>query len=223
MKKILIIEDDVAFASALAKVLSSHYEPIHAASGMEGIKIAINDRPDLILVDIHMPEMNGFSVCEALRAKPATRDIPIIILTGEAEPQSRVKGLDAGADDYISKPFHPAEFLSRIRARLRRWDAERKGMEEIIAGNLRFDPRSSQVWINGQLVTFTQVEIQVLRYFLDYPNELISRERMLGDIWPSSVVTHRTVDTHVAHLRKKLKDCSLKLKTVFRGGYKLEV
>jgi DNA-binding response OmpR family regulator len=222
MKKILIIEDDQFFAAALAKTISKHYEPVHAASGMDGIKIALNDHPDLILVDINMPEMNGFSVCEELRARPATRDIPIIILTGEAEPQSRVKGLDAGADDYISKPFHPQEFLARIRARLRRRDSERKGTEEIVAGNLRLDPKSSQVWVNEQVVGLTQVEIQVLRYFLDHPSELISRERLLGDLWPSSVVTPRTVDTHVAHLRKKLKDCSLKLKTVFRGGYILE-
>jgi DNA-binding response OmpR family regulator len=207
----------------LAKILSTHYEPLVATSGAEGLRSAQSDRPDLILVDINMPEMNGFKVCESLRAKPSTRDIPIIILTGEAEPQSRVKGLDSGADDYISKPFHPPEFLARVRARLRRREAERKGTEEILLGNLRLDPKSSQVFVNEKAVVFTQVELQVLRYFLDNPNELISRERLLGDIWPASVVTARTVDTHVSHLRKKLKDCSFRLKTVFRGGYMLEV
>ncbi|MDR3606448.1 MAG: response regulator transcription factor [Oligoflexia bacterium] len=223
MKKILIIEDDEAFAGALAKILSTQYLPSHAQSGMEGIKLALNDKPDLILIDINMPEMNGFSVCEELRGKPATRDIPIIILTGEAEPLSRVKGLDAGADDYVSKPFHAQELLARIRARLRRRALERKENAEYKIGNLRYDPKSSQVLVNDEVVPLTQVELQVLKYFFDYPNELISRERLLGDLWPASVVTHRTVDTHVAHLRKKLKDSTLKLKTVFRGGYILEI
>ena len=222
MKRILIIEDDQEFCQAVAKILSRHYQPIQANSGSDGIRLAMSEKPDLILIDLHMPEMDGFEVCQQLRAKPATREIPIIILTGENEPDSRVKGLDAGADDYVAKPFHSEELLARIRARLRRRESDAKGLEEIRVGNLRVEPRSSQAWVNEELVHLTQVEFQVLRYFLEYPNEMISRDRLLGDLWPDSVVTSRTVDTHVAHLRKKLRKFSCRLKTVFRGGYILE-
>src|SRR6185437_11526979 len=127
MKRVLIIEDDLEFCEAVAKTLASHYQALVAHSGAEGLKIAMKEKPDLILIDLQMPEMDGFEVCEQLRTKPATREIPIIILTGENAPNSRVKGLDSGADDYVSKPFHPQELLARIRARLRRRQSEIEG------------------------------------------------------------------------------------------------
>lgn len=223
MKKVLIIEDDRDFCSAIAQSLSVAYQPVQANSGAEGVRLALHEKPDLVLLDLQMPEMDGIRVCEELRGKPATRDIPIIILSGEGQLDSRVKGLDAGADDYVSKPVHSSELFARIRARLRRRESERRTSDEIVIGNLRLNPRSSQVWVADQLVRLTQVELQVLKYFLEYPNELISRERLLGDLWPDSIVTNRTVDTHVAHLRKKLKGFDQKLRTVFRGGYLLEV
>jgi DNA-binding response OmpR family regulator len=222
MKRVLVIEDDTDFCEAVVRTLSPYYQPFKAYTGQDGLKIATAERPDLILIDLHLPEMTGFEVCEQLRSKPGTRDIPIIILTGESEPDSRVKGLDAGADDYVSKPFHSEELLARIRARLRRREADIKGQEDIQLGNLRYEARSSQVWVGDEQIYLTQVELQVLKYFLEYPDEMISRERLLGDLWPDSVVTSRTVDTHVAHLRKKLKNFSCNLKTVFRGGYILK-
>jgi two-component system phosphate regulon response regulator PhoB len=222
MKRVLVIEDDPDFCEAVVRTLTPYYQPLKAHTGQEGLKVATAEKPDLVLIDLHLPEMSGFEVCEQLRSRPGTRDIPIIILTGESEPDSRVKGLDAGADDYVSKPFHAQELLARIRARLRRREADAKGQEDIQLGNLRYEARSSQVWVEEEPIYLTQVELQMLRYFLEYPDEMISRERLLGDLWPDSVVTSRTVDTHVAHLRKKLKKFSCNLKTVFRGGYILK-
>ena len=206
MKKVLIIEDDRDFSEVVSKTLSSQYQTLQALSGPEGLRLATNEKPDLILIDLQMPEMDGFTVCEELRSRPMTREIPIIILTGENQPDSRVRGLDAGADDYVSKPFHTQELLARIRARLRRRESNQKITTEIQVGNLRMEPLSSQVWVGEVQIHLTQVELQVLKYFLEYPNEMISRERLLGDLWPDSIVTSRTVDTHVAHCARSCMD-----------------
>lgn len=222
MKRVLIIEDDPEFLRSVSELLSKNFQPISVSSSEEGLKAAFKDKPDLILVDLRMPGMDGFEVCRRLREKPTTRAIPIILLTGDVQPESKVRGLDLGADDYVSKPFEPRELLARIRARLRRTAVERRDEEELRLGNLVFEPKSSQVRVASRHVELTRAETRLLQYFLERPNELISRERLLGDLWPDAVVAARTVDTHVARLRRKLKDFSCELKTVFRGGYLLD-
>lgn len=229
MKKILIIEDDLDLGAVLVDVLSREYQAIHATSGEHGLALVDQEHPDLILLDLKMPGMDGFTVCERLRKMSSTLETPVIILTAEGAPKSRVKGLDLGADDYMLKPFYSDELLARIRARLRRVRSPEPvknpsdSKEEIVVSNLRIDPISSQIWINNEMVHLTQVEYLILRYFLRFPNELISRERLLKDIWSDGQVSIRTVDTHIAHLRKKLKDFNHNLRTVFRGGYILEM
>ncbi|MCM2277888.1 MAG: response regulator transcription factor [Oligoflexia bacterium] len=219
MKRVLIIEDDPAFLQSVSQLLSAHFEPIAASSGAEGIRLACEHKPHLILVDLRMPEIDGFEVCRRLRGKLITRDIPIIMLTGEGETESRVMGLELGADDYVTKPFEARELIARINARLRRSESDRKLGERLEAGNLVFDPKSSEVTVGGASVELTQIEVRLLQYFLEHANELISRERLLGDLWPDAVVSSRTIDTHVAHLRRKLKGFSGEIKTIFRAGY----
>ena len=135
-----------------------------------------------------MPEMDGFEVCRRLRNQPSTRHIPIIMLTGEDALDSRVQALDFGADDYVCKPFEYKELIARIHARLRRNQFYQKLEAEVQLGNLWMDPKSCQVRIAEQLVKLTQLEFDLLRYFLERPNQVVDRSRILADLWPDAIV-----------------------------------
>ena len=222
MKRILIIDDDTENLSVLADMLKSSFEPLTASSGREGIQQAVRVQPDLILLDVNMPEMDGFEVCQRLREQPSTRSIPIIMLTTASGLDARVKGLDIGADDYVTKPFQIRELLARVNARLRRQEIQEKREGEISLGNLRLDPKSFQVWVEEEPVKLTQMEFELLRYFLEHPNQVVARNKLLGDLWPDAVVTDRTVDTHIANLRKKIKKFTYQLSTIYGAGYILK-
>jgi two-component system, OmpR family, phosphate regulon response regulator PhoB len=222
MKKVLIIDDDAENLSVVADMIRTQFQPLTSTSGREGILIAIREHPDAILLDVNMPEMDGFEVCKKLREQPGTRRLPIIMLTTASNLDSRVHGLEVGADDYICKPFHARELIARIQARLRRDDIDRKSDSEIALGNLKLDPKSAQVWIDSQSVRLTQLEFELLRYFLERPNQVIDRNTLLGHLWPDAVVTDRTVDTHMANLRKKIKGFSCSLETIYGAGYILK-
>ena len=144
------------------------------------------------------------------------------MLTTASSLDSRVKGLDLGADDYITKPFQVRELVARIHARLRRLEQDRKAESAVVLGNLKLDSKSFQVWVNEESVKLTRIEFELLRYFLEHPNQVVDRQKLLGDLWPDAVVTNRTVDTHVANLRKKIKGFSYPLETIYGSGYILK-
>jgi DNA-binding response OmpR family regulator len=221
MHKILVIDDDQESLTLISEVLQAYFQPIVASSGRQGIALAVSDSPELIILDVHMPEMDGFEVCRRLRSQPLTRHIPIIMLTGEVALDSRVQALDFGADDYVCKPFQFKELIARINARLRRNQFYQKLEAEIQVGNLWMDPKSCQVRINERAVKLTQLEFELLRYFLERPNQVVDRSRILGDLWPDAVVADRTVDTHIANLRRKIKDFNHSLETIYGAGYVL--
>jgi DNA-binding response OmpR family regulator len=222
MKKVLIVDDDQENLQLVADMLRAEFQPLTSASGREGILIAVREQLDLILLDVNMPEMDGFEVCKRLREQPGTRQIPIVMLTTASSLDSRVKGLDLGADDYITKPFQVRELVARIHARLRRLEQDRKAESAVVLGNLKLDSKSFQVWVNEESVKLTRIEFELLRYFLEHPNQVVDRQKLLGDLWPDAVVTNRTVDTHVANLRKKIKGFSYPLETIYGSGYILK-
>src|SRR4051812_14997283 len=222
MKKVLIVDDDQENLQLVADMLRAEFQPLMSASGRDGIVMAVREQPDLILLDVNMPEMDGFEVCKRLREQPGTRQIPIIMLTTASSLDSRVKGLDLGADDYITKPFQVRELVARIHARLRRHESDRKAETALQLGNLKLDAKSFQVWVNDEAVKLTRIEFELLRYFLEHPNQVVDRQKLLGDLWPDAVVTNRTVDTHVANLRKKIKGFSYPLETIYGSGYILK-
>lgn len=222
MKKVLIVDDDQENLELVADMLRAEFQPLMASSGREGILSAVREQPDLILLDVNMPEMDGFEACKRLREQPGTRQIPIIMLTTASSLDSRVKGLDLGADDYITKPFQVRELVARIHARMRRHEIDRKAETSMELGNLKLDSKSFQVWVNSESVKLTRIEFELLRYFMEHPNEVIDRQKLLGDLWPDAVVTNRTVDTHVANLRKKIKGFSFPLETIYGSGYILK-
>lgn len=222
MKKILIVDDEQEIINILTEMLRSEFHIVSSLSGKDALSKAVRELPDLVLLDINMSDMDGFEVCKRIREQPATRPIPVIMLTTATGLDDRVKGLDLGADDYISKPFQARELVARIHARLRRVDIEKKSDETIVQGNLKMNPKSFQVWVNEKEVHLTKIEFELLRYFLDHPNEVIDRQKLLGDLWPDSVVTNRTVDTHMANLRKKISGFNNNLNTIYGAGYILK-
>lgn len=222
MKRILIVDDDSENISIVADMLKSGFQVLSATSGKDAIRMAVQHEPDLILLDVNMPEMDGFEVCRRIREQPATRHIPVVMLTSASSIDHRVRGLDIGADDYVTKPFQSRELMARVQARLRRFELEEKKTENLELGNLKLDSKSHQVWIDEELIKLTQLEFELLRYFLERPNQVIPRTKLLGDLWPDAVVTDRTVDTHMANLRKKIRRFQHSLATVYGAGYVLK-
>lgn len=223
MRRLLVIDDDPENLKLVIEMVKGHYEAFHTNSGREGLQLAVRVQPDVILLDVQMPEMDGFEVCKRLREQPATRHIPVIMLTAAGGLDSRVRGLDIGADDYVTKPFQTKELLARVNARMRRFDTEKKDEGELSLGNLKINPKSMQVWVADEEIKLTQMEFDLLRYFLEHPNEVIARHKLLGDLWPDAVVTDRTVDTHMANLRKKIRKFNYPLTTIYGAGYILKV
>lgn len=223
MKRVLIIDDEPEGAQLVADLLKEHFEARICHTGREGLKSAVRETPNLVILDIHMPEMDGYEVCRRLREQPSTRHIPIILLTHHASLDEKLRGFDVGADDYITKPFEGREVLARALARVRRFEQGQMGETEVKMANLRLSPKACQVWVDDESVHLTQLEFELLRYFLEHPNEVVGRSKLLGDLWPDSVVTDRTVDTHIANLRKKIKGFKYPLTTIYGAGYILKV
>ena len=220
MKKILLIDDEKEILDTVSEMLAPHqFQSLLATNGRDGIQIAVKEQPDVIVLDVNMPEMDGFDVCRRLKDQPGTRHIPVIMLTRSNGLDSRVKGLDFGADDYVAKPFQSRELVARINARLRRHEIEKKADQEIVIGNLRILPKSLQVWVNQIEVRLTKIEYALLKYFAERPNEVVDRSKLLSDLWPDAVVTHRTVDTHMANLRKKIRGFTHPFDTIYGAGY----
>jgi len=223
MKRVLIIDDEPEGALLVADLLKEHFEARICHSGRDGLKQAVRETPNLVILDIHMPEMDGYEVCRRLREQPSTRHIPIILLTHHASLEEKLRGFDVGADDYITKPFEGREVLARALARVRRFEQGQMGDTEVKVANLRLSPKACQVWVDNESLHLTQLEFELLRYFLEHPNEVVGRSKLLGDLWPDSVVTDRTVDTHIANLRKKIKGFKYPLTTIYGAGYILKV
>jgi DNA-binding response OmpR family regulator len=203
--KILIVEDEEKMAVGLKDNLEYEgYQVIIAGNGEEGLERALADSPDLILLDVMMPKKSGLDVCKELKVKRPS--IPIIILTARSQEVDKVVGLELGADDYVTKPFSIRELLARVKAILRRAHGLPKEQETYNFGEVEVDLRSYQVRRNGQLVDFTAKEFELLKYFLCHTGEMLSRERLLNEVWGyDHVPISRTVDTHVLHLRQKLE------------------
>ena len=221
---ILVIDDDPALNEVLADIVSDlDFSPVCALSGTSGLELAQKIKPVAILLDLKMPDIDGMEICKRLRSNSATDRIPILMITGNADPETRVDGLNNGADDYICKPFHREEVQARIRAVLRRT----KGLEassgastrEVNAGNLRIDMAARQVYVAEHEIHLTGTELKVLLYLLSHPNHVVEKQTFLGQFWGSTRVTSRTIDTHVANVRRKLKDWDGAIETVHGTGY----
>ena len=222
MAKILIVDDEPEIVRGLEDNLRFEgYQTASAANGEEALVLALRGAPDLILLDVMMPRMSGWEVCRALRDKGI--DVPVIMLTARGEEVDRVRGLELGADDYVTKPFSLRELLARVRAVLRR-PGPREKFDEFAFEDVRVHRRARQVFKAGQEVALTRKEFDLLVYFVEHRGEVITRDRLLDEVWGyEQFPTTRTVDTHVLRLRQKLErdpEHPAWILTVHRQGYK---
>ena len=226
VRHVLVIEDEPQLRSMLADNLEfDGYQVTAVASGEEGLAAFADHAYSLLLLDVMLPGISGFEVCRSLREK-GTR-VPIILLTARTHERDRVKGLDLGADDYVSKPFGVHELLARVRAQVRRDDWHSMSAEEFSFGDVVVKLRQRLVLRKGHRVALSAREFELLRYLFAHRNEVVSREQLLRDVWGYSQVTvTRTVDNYVAKLRMQLEPRPHDprfLVTVHGTGYQLLV
>jgi two-component system alkaline phosphatase synthesis response regulator PhoP len=224
MKKILIIEDEQDLIKGLKLNLSDEgFEVGWAVNGVEGLRKAIEEAPDLIILDIMLPEMDGLEVCRKLRQKNI--DIPVIMLTAKGGEIDKVVGLEIGADDYMTKPFSIRELLARIKARLRHAEREGKSVPELYSfSDIEIDFNKFKIKRKGKEQDLTSLETDILKYFVIHRGEVVSRNDLLDKIWGyDSYPTTRTVDNHILKLRKKIEEDPSHpryILSVYGGGYR---
>jgi two-component system phosphate regulon response regulator PhoB len=223
---ILIVEDEQALVTLLRyNFEAAGYEVATALDGDEALLSVSERRPDLIVLDWMLPSVSGLEVCRQLRRKAETRDVPVIMLTARGEEADRVRGLDSGADDYVTKPFSPTELVARVRAVLRR--SRPSTAEEVLAyAGIQMDLAAHRVTRNNRAVHLGPTEFRLLRHFLEHPGRVFAREQLLDSVWGHDVyVEPRTVDVHIRRLRKAINGEGEPdvIRTVRSAGYALDV
>lgn len=208
MTTILVVDDEEPIQELLRFNLEKEgYLVFVAKDGQEALKHVENEQPDLLVLDLMLPGMDGLEVCRKLRSNPKSQQIPIIMLTAKGEEIDTVLGLELGADDYMTKPFSPRELLARIKARLRRPNSQEEAdVQIIIRGDLRVDVTGFRVYVRGEETELTPKEFELLRVLVAHPGKVYSRDELLERIWGYEYDGDtRTVDVHVRHLRLKVE------------------
>jgi DNA-binding response OmpR family regulator len=218
---LLIVEDDDHVASALVTALDRHgFQPSRARTGAEALA-ALGDRPDLVLLDLGLPDADGFELCRVIREQ---HDLPILVLTARTETRARIHGLNLGADDYVVKPYDLGELVARIHAVARRFEPRRDqdtSQEPMCAGSVRIDPAAREVSVAGAAVELTRMEFELLAMLARRPGVVFRREHILSEVWHTHwQASQRSLEVHVASLRSKLGVPGL-VETVRGVGYRL--
>ncbi len=239
--RILIIEDEADLAATMAYSLGREgFAASTADTGARALELvhAGGPVPDLILLDLNLPDMSGTEVCRRLRAESRTRSVPIVMVTARSDEIDRVVGFEVGADDYVTKPFSMRELLLRIRAVLRRahpgeapaTPSERAtataqpGEQVLDVGRLKIDPGAHKVWVDGKQVHLTALEFRLLQTFVERQGRVQTRDHLLSDVWGiDAEITTRTVDTHVKRLRDKLGAAGTYIETIRGVGYRFQL
>ena len=223
MTDVLVVEDDTDISDLLAHYLArAGYSPRVVTSGDEALRAARAAAPDLVVLDVMLPGLDGFGVVRALRQDSRTAAVPIIMLTARAEEEDRVAGLELGADDYVTKPFSPKELVARVKAHLRRVKRAPADATVLSYATLTIDPDRHVVTDDGREVRLTAKEFLLLKYLVEHQGRVLSRDLLLTDVWGYQYTGGtRTVDVHVRRLREKLPLLVEGLVTVKQFGYKL--
>jgi two-component system phosphate regulon response regulator PhoB len=222
MARILVIEDEEDLQEVLSYNLrQAGHEVTVVGTGQEGLARVAAEAPELVLLDLMLPDMSGTDVCRSLKSDPTTRHLPVVMLTAKGEEIDRVVGFELGADDYVVKPYSMRELTLRLQAILRRRSAPVDGGGLTSFGRLRIDREGHRVWIDGGEIALTALELRLLCTLYDRRGRVQSRAVLLDEVWRmSSDVNTRTVDTHVKRLREKLGDAGAYLETVRGVGYR---
>ena len=222
-KQILIVEDEKPIRDMIGFGLRRAGFEVREAEDCQGARVEVANRlPDLVLVDWMLPDMSGLELTRLLKKDPATREVPVIMLTARAEEEDKIRGLEAGADDYVTKPFSPRELLARIKTVLRR-GAPDEDEEVLVAGGLKLNSASHRVTAGEETVGLGPTEYRLLKFFMSHPDRVYSRGQLLDRVWGGNVyVEERTVDVHIRRLRKALEPsgCDRLIQTVRGAGYR---
>ena len=223
--RILLVEDDANLVELIRYNLDKEgFDVVSTPDGEEALVLAEEERPDVVVLDWMIANLSGIEVCRRLRRAPETASLPIIMLTARAEEGDRVRGLETGADDYVTKPFSPRELVARVRALLRRLRPALSG-GNLEYGGVSMDTSSHKVTRDARPVQLGPTEFRLLRHFLEHPGRVFSREQLLDAVWGRDVyVEQRTVDVHIRRLRKAINGDDLPdlIRTVRSAGYALD-
>ena len=222
--RVLIVEDEPSIAELVSMNLRHNgFEPVWAQDGIAAQRELDAVLPDAILLDWMLPGASGIALARKWRGEPRTRDVPILMLTARGDEPDKVAGLDAGADDYITKPFSTQEMLARIRAVLRR-RAPEQGSGSVALGDLRLDAATHRVDWKGQALKLGPTEFKLLQYLMNHPERVHSRSHLLDKVWGDHVfLEERTVDVHIKRLREALGEAGAMVETVRGAGYRVAV
>lgn len=204
MRKVLIIEDDADLVGLLRYNLAKEgFECAESQTGKAAIELCRQTKPDLVLLDIMLPDSNGLEICKAIRRDPDLAHLPVIFLTARAEETDRILGLEIGANDYVVKPFFVRELVARIKLQFRGQTAPARVLK---AGGLELDRDSRRVRLRGETLSLTATEFRLLEYLMSRPGVVFGREQLLNAVWGERAITDRVVDVYILRLRQKLED-----------------
>ncbi|MHB9031621.1 MAG: response regulator transcription factor [Anaerolineae bacterium] len=221
MDTVLVVEDERNIRELLRLYLNNAgFRVLESGDGLDALRIAAEEKPNLVVLDVMLPRLDGFEVCRRLRRD--NYNVPIIILTARTDDVDKVVGLELGADDYVTKPFNPRELVARIKAVLRRTEPASSPVQVLQAGDIRLDLQAHLVSIAGSSIELRPKEFDLLATLLVHPNQVLSREQLLTQVWGYSFGGDtRTVDVHIARLREHLVSSNVKIDTLWGVGYKL--
>lgn len=223
-KKILVVDDEPDVTDLLAYTLKSKGFAVEAINNPNAsVGLARTFLPDLVILDVMMPELNGIQICRMLRADPALKNVPIIFLTAKAEEGDRIQGLESGADDYVSKPFSTKELVLRVQSILRRsGEGAQPEQKKLQVGEIALDIARHEVTLHGDPIDLTATEFKLLRLLMERRGRVQTREHLLINVWNyETEIETRTVDTHVRRLREKLGDQADWIETIRGVGYRM--
>jgi len=223
-EKVLIVDDEAEIREFLGEVLSSNYQTIFARNGAEALELAADRRPAAVILDMVMPGGSGLDVVRALRQNPITEMIPVLMLTASDDTNNRIDCYSSGADDFIAKPFHPTELLSRVASKINR-TRRRSNVDSHICqiGTLRMDLISHRVENNGREISLGFIEFKILHCLMKNQSQMVDRQVLNEFVWGKELPSERAMDPHITALRKKMADSSIELKTIYGKGYSLHL
>lgn len=231
-KKVLVVDDEPSIVTLLTYNLErAGYEVIVAFDGLDGLNKTIAEAPDVVILDIMLPKIDGITVCKRLRQQKITT--PILMLTAKDDEIDKIKGLELGADDYMTKPFSPREVVARVKAIIRRTDMleeqsrnKQRESKELQIGEVKILPDQMEAYVGRERLQLTPKEFELLQYLAENKGQVLTRERLLSSVWNYDFVGDtRIVDVHISHLREKIEENTKKpvyIKTIRGSGYKLE-
>lgn len=222
--KLLIVDDELDMRLLLKDLLSDSFNIETASNGVEGLEKVNHWKPDLVLMDLKMPEMDGANVCRIMREHDLTRHIPVLILTGANTSAERMRAFDLGADDFIFKPFEVEELKSRLISKLKRSQELRNihVTTEMTVGNLAMNDKKHEVTIDSKKIELSPVEYGILKLLMSHVEEVVSREEIMATVWEDKTDNPRLINAHITSLRKKLQNFSGDFHTVYGAGYSLK-